>query len=59
MRIQGTLGDIDSLNMAPFREPEVRLRRVPFKGSPEYYTPLRTIIKILFLIFSWALYEQK
>ena len=23
------------------------------------YTPLRTIIKILFLIFSWALYEQK
>ena len=44
MRIQGTLGDIDSLNMAPFREPEVRLRRVPFKGSPEYYTPLRTII---------------
>ena len=34
-RIRGTLGDLDPLNKVPFlREPEVGLRRVPFKGSP-------------------------
>ena len=29
-----TLGDIDPLNKAPFKKPEIGLRRVPFKGSP-------------------------
>ena len=36
-RIRGTLGDIDPLNKAPSREPQVGFRRVPFKGSPSYY----------------------
>ena len=34
VRIRGTLGDIDPLNKVPLREPQVRFRRVPFKGSP-------------------------
>ena len=33
--IWGTLGDKDPLNKGPLlREPELGLRRVPFKGSP-------------------------
>ena len=32
--MKGNLGDMDPLNKVPVREPEERLRRVPFKGSP-------------------------
>ena len=38
VRIRGALGDIDPLSIrSPLREPQVGFRRVPFKGSPEYY----------------------